>query len=77
MTFIEIVTELIQALDQRAILHWARNNYTDVDFEPAQQYINRLVDLIEGLTRIMSRFSADMTDVRTYLDKMNQIGLNY
>lgn len=76
MTFYQICFRIVQLLDQNNVLTWARQNYSGVINESDQHYANEIIALINGLVHIMARFSADFNDTRTYLDRMNTIGLN-
>lgn len=42
----------------------------------AQKYFNDILTLIDAATKSMAAFSRHMSDVRTYLDVMNKLGLN-
>lgn len=82
--FRHICFQLIRMLDQRTILEWARGVYMNNNADPMalnvlyptiNSYFNRVVDLLEALRTLMSKFTYVYSDLRTYLQVANRAGL--
>lgn len=76
LTFQEAILALIKSLSPYNILKWSRQLTNGIVTTTPTQYFNSVVTLVEQIRSVMSKFPADVSDIRTVLDIANRAGLN-
>lgn len=80
-TLEEIVYKVNRLLDQQTILTWARKlNYQPLSvgtIKSPSAYYQQVVKLLEYINTIATRFVTNITDIRTFIDKLQESGMVY
>lgn len=80
LSFEDAIYRLNRLLDVSTILHWARALNTDYDhanIRTPSAYFQQINKYIEVVNSLLTRFTSNMSDVRTFLDKMSDTGMLY
>lgn len=81
LLFEDVIYRLNRMLDISTILTWARKLNTDADtvgvLTTASAYYQQIVKLTEAANTILTKFTTSMTDVRTFIDKLENSGMVY
>ena len=75
-SFTELVARIISEMSVFTIANWARDSFAGNSSVTPQDYFNKLVDDLESLQAMMSRFPSDVADFEVVLKVMNRVGLN-
>jgi len=80
LSFEEAVYRLNRLLDVSTILHWARalnSSYETINIKTPAAYFQQINKLVEVVNSLLTRFTTNMTDVRTFIDKLASSGMVY
>jgi hypothetical protein len=76
LSFEQLIYRLCRMLDISTILTWARKlntNSADVgSIQTPSAYYQQIVKLIEAINLILTKFSTSMSEIRTFIDKLNE-----
>lgn len=75
-TLTDLVMSLCYALSPYAIQAWARMRFEGTTSVTARDYYNDIVDMLEGLMAMLSRFPADMADFDVVLKVLQRVNMN-
>lgn len=76
MNFEELVGSIISDLSVFTIANWARDAFSGASKIEPKEYFNTLLDKVEALISMLSRFPKDVADFDVILKVMNRVGLN-
>jgi len=76
LTFQDAILGVIKLMNPYNILKWARQLSNGIISTSPTQYFNSIVTMLELIRSTLSRFPADVADIRTVLDVANRSGLN-